>query len=196
MAAIDISTIQKSTVGQIPPGTRPRPGVPSRGGNFALILGVLAAVIVGGAAGAVSFFDANVKKDIEAVNAEVAALEQERDRSQEVRLLAFNTQLKTLRRLLDQHVRPGNIFEVFEGTTLPETTLKSFAWSDGGRLTVVGETANYGTLGKQLVVYGQDSRIAGVELTSFGQDSRSAFGFTVVLLLKPEVVLAATSTRP
>lgn len=196
MAAIDINTIQKSTVGQIALGVRPGPGAPSRGGNFALVLGVLAAVIVGGAAGAVSFFDANVKKDIEAVNAEVASFEQGRDRSQEARLLAFNTQLKTLRRLLDQHTRPGNIFEVLEGTTLPETTLKSFTWSDKGRLTVVGETANYSTLGKQLVAYGQDSRIAGVDLTSFGQGSGSAFGFTIALSLKPEVVLAATSTRP
>lgn len=197
MAAIDINTIQKTAAGQIAPGARPGPGAPSRGGNFALTVGVLAAVIVGGAAGTLSFFDANTKKAIEAVNGEIAAFEQGRERAQEARLLAFNTQLKTLRRLLDQHARPSNIFEVLEGTTLPDTILKSFTWSDKGRLTLNGETANYSTLGKQLVAYGQDSRITGVELTSFGQNVGSAFGFTVVLSLKPEVVLAApTSTRP
>lgn len=199
MAAIDINTIQKSTAGQITVGARPGPGAPSRGGNFTIAIGIGAAVIVGGMAGTISFFDANAKKDIETVSREVAALEERRTRADEVRLLAFDTQLKTLRRLLDQHARPANIFEVLEGTTLPETVLKAFTWSNEGRLVVSGETANYSTLGRQLVAYSQDSRIANVELTGLGSGAGAggAFGFTVMLSLRPDVVLAApTSTRP
>ncbi len=197
MVAIDINTIQKSAVGQIAVGPRPRLGATPRGGNLALAVGILAAVIVGGAAGVLSFFDARLKQDIEAVNAEVASLDQGRKHVEEARLLAFDTQLKTLKKLLDQHVRPANVFTVLEETTLPETVLKAFTWSNDGRVTVSGETANHSTLGKQLVVYGQDSRIASAELTGFSPNQEGAFGFTVVLSLKPDVVFVTpTSTQP
>ncbi|MBI2624186.1 hypothetical protein HYW67_01685 [Candidatus Parcubacteria bacterium] len=194
MTAIDINTIQKSVAGQIATGARPQQNLSRRGGVLTLVLGIVVAVAVGGTAGAISFFDARLKKDIASVNVEIEALENRRDRSIEVRLIGFDTQLKTLKKLLDQHTHPVGVFDVLEETTLPETVLRSFTWSTEGRLAIAGETASYGTLGKQLVVYSDDRRLANVQLTNFSQGQTGSFDFSISASLKPEATLSTPAS--
>lgn len=183
--AIDISTIQRAAAAPAPG----RATVPAR--PVALTVGIALVLIMAAFTGALMFLRSRAQRENAQVAASIKALDEARKPSEEAKILAFDTQLKTLARLLDGHTRSVKLFDFFETTTFPEAILKNFSWSSDGRLTLAGEVPNYSALGRQLLIYVQDARVLRAELTGFAFESTGVVSFTMALTLRPDVLLAA-----
>ncbi|MBI3305102.1 hypothetical protein HYZ80_02160 [Candidatus Parcubacteria bacterium] len=184
--AIDISTIQRATAAPAP-GRATAPARP-----VALIVGIVLVLLLAALTGILMFVRSRAQREAEQVASSIKALDEARKPTDEAKILAFDTQLKTLARLLNGHIRPIRLFDFFETTTLSEAVLKNFVWSSDGRLTLTGDVSNYNALGRQLLVYAQDARVLNVELTGFTLESAGGVSFTMALTLKPDVVRAVT----
>lgn len=182
--AIDISTIQRAAAAPTP-GRATAPARP-----VSLIFGIVLALLLAALTGTLMFLRSRTQRETAQVAASIKALDEARKPAGEAKILAFDTQLKTLARLLDGHTRPIKLFDFFETTTLPEAVLKNFSWSSDGRLTLAGEVYSYNALGKQLLAYAQDERVSNVELTGFTPESTGVVSFTMALAFRPDTVRA------
>ena len=149
---------------------------------------LLAAVILGYAA--LFYFegkDRNALQNLEDKTAQVATKE---DRASESMVLATKKRINNFSKLLQDHKKTSNFFSFLEENTHPKIWLKKVELDTASALaSVSGQTANFKTLGQQiLILQGHSSQVQSVDLISLSINKKGEAEFIFYIYFNPQML--------
>jgi len=150
---------------QLLPETRKKIEIVTPGENRRLIIGaaVLAIVVVLG--GGLSLYNNFLENKLVSLDAEIIALEQQRDRPSEQNILVFNKQISMLSDLLDKHTYWTTAFSKIEGLTQSQVQFDSItATLANSKIDLKATAANYTTIARQISAFLSDESITDINL--------------------------------
>lgn len=107
-------------------------------------------------------------------------------------LIAVDSRLNELGRIVSKHRFSGGVFEFFEKNALPQVQFSNFVLSGNNyRADLAGETANFRTLAQQITVLERQPEVQNVEFGGIAINSKNRINFTLKITFSPSVF-----TRP
>jgi Tfp pilus assembly protein PilN len=110
----------------------------------------------------------------------ILRVQSERDAMVEEEVRDFAGRLSTIGSLLQNHSYTSEIFAFLERVTHPAVQFKDFSFrTEGGALTMNGETQNYTTLGEQIIALEQSPNIRNLAVSNIQLDKSGRILFTI-----------------
>src|SRR3989344_5882996 len=150
---------------QLLPETRKKIEIITPGENRLIIAGGIVFVIAAILAGGFSFYANSLEDKLTALDTEIIALEQKRDKQAEQNILVFNKQVSMLSGLLANHAYWTTAFSKIEGLLQNQVQLNSMTTSLSDSKIDFGATAlNYTTIARQIAAFLSDESIEDIAL--------------------------------
>ncbi|MBI4101746.1 MAG: hypothetical protein HY443_02155 [Candidatus Nealsonbacteria bacterium] len=103
-------------------------------------------------------------------------------------ILAWQKRVKNFSQLFSQHLYPSKSFDAIESIAHPEVWIKQVSLDSAEAKAVVsGETESFTTLGQQLLILEQESRVKSFTLASLAIGRRGKVDFTLNIFFNPAV---------
>ena len=165
---------------QLLPETRKKIEIITPGENRLLIIGaaVLAIVIV--LAGGLYLYNNSLENKLVSLDAEILALEQQRNRQSEQNILIFNKQISMLSNLLDKHAYWTTAFSKIEGLTQGQVQFDSItATLANNKIDLKATAANYTTIARQIAAFLSDESVTDINLSRVNTLTNGRLEFTM-----------------
>lgn len=120
-------------------------------------------------------------RKLEESSGSILKVQSERDSMVEEDVRDFAVRLATIDSLLGNHTYTSRIFAFLEQMTHPTVQFKDFTYrTQGSTITMNGATANYTTLGEQIIALEQNSNIHNLTISNIQLDKsgRILFGIS------------------
>ncbi|HXK40757.1 MAG: hypothetical protein A3G03_01765 [Candidatus Taylorbacteria bacterium RIFCSPLOWO2_12_FULL_44_15c] len=165
---------------QLLPETRKKIEIITPGENRLLIIGAAVLAIVAVLAGGLYFYKNSLENKLVSLDAEIAALEQKRNRQAEQNILVFNKQLSMLSDLLNKHSYWTTAFSKIEGLTQSQIQFDSLtATMADNRVDFKATAANYTTIARQIAAFLSDESITDINLSKVNTLTNGRLEFTM-----------------
>ena len=124
-------------------------------------------------------------QDLEEKIAQVATKE---DIVTEGQVLAAKKRINDFSKLLQDHKRASNFFTFLEENCHPKVWLTEVELNPGeAKALVSGKTADFKTLGQQILIFQGQEQIQSVDLTNLSISKKGETEFSFYLYLKPQI---------
>ncbi len=165
---------------QLLPETRKKIEIITPGENRLLIIGAAILAIVVVLAGGLYFYKNSLENKLASLDAEIAALEQSRNRQSEQNILVFNKQLSTLSDRLNKHTYWTTAFSKIEGLTQSQVQFGNLtATAADNRIEFKAMAANYTTIARQIAAFLSDESITNINLSKVNTLTNGRLEFTM-----------------
>ena len=165
---------------QLLPETRKKIEIITPGENRLLIIGAAVLAIVAVLAGGLYFYKNSLENKLVSLDAEIAALEQKRNRQAGQNILVFNKQLSMLSDLLNKHSYWTTAFSKIEGLTQSQIQFDSLtATMADNRVDFKATAANYTTIARQIAAFLSDESITDINLSKVNTLTNGRLEFTM-----------------
>lgn len=168
---------------QLLPETRKKIELITPGENMLLTIGGVVLAIAAILAGGIYFYQTTLEDNLTSLDAEIVALEQQRNRQAEQNILVFNKQLSMLSDLLDKHVYWTAGFAKIEGLTQAQVQFDTLtADVADNEIGFEATAANYTTIARQIAAFLSNESITDVTLSRINvlTDGRLTFAMQII----------------
>ena len=177
---------------QLLPETRKKIDVITPGENKNLIIGSVVLAIAAVLAGAAYFYQNSLENKIASLDADIAALEQQRNKQAEQNILVFNKQLSMLSKLLNEHVYWTTAFSKIEGLTQVRVSFGNLtAILLENKVNFEAVADNYTTIARQIAAFISDESIKDVSLSRINTLTNGQLNFTMQIIFDKSKFLKA-----
>ena len=145
---------------------------------FGLVAVVVLAYIV------LSYLENNASKTMENLQERIAQVGTKDEKVLEAQVLLDKEKIDDFSKLFADHQRVSNFLKFLEENSHPEIWFnKLILNSEDSEVVLAGETANFETLGQQIVIFQSQELVKNVEISdlSLGKNGRATFTFTLSL---------------
>ena len=151
---------------QLLPETRKKIDVITPGENRNLIIGGIIFVIAAALVGVVYLYQNSLEDKLASLDADIAMLEQQRNKQAEQNILIFNKQLSMLSKLLNEHAYWTTAFSKIEGLTQVRVSFGNLtAILLENKINFEAVADNYTTIARQIAAFVSDESIKDVSLS-------------------------------
>ena len=161
----------------------------SKIGIFVFALVIIGLLIYGG----LVFYNKSLVKDIKETENKIKELNDQKDKDFEKGAVSLDKALNSLKNILKNHLYWSNVFSKFEKTTVPQVVFSNFSGSinqDGSvALSLNGKTSGYTYLAKQMVSFGQEKMVSGIELSGISISSQGGIEFVLNINFSKDILL-------
>ncbi len=177
---------------QLLPETRKKIEIITPGENRLLIIGAAVLAIVAVLAGGLYFYKNSLENKLVSLDAEIAALEQKRNRQAEQNILVFNKQISMLSNLLNKHAYWTTAFSKIEGLTQSQIQFDSLtATMADNRVDFKATAANYTTIARQIAAFLSDESITDINLNRVNTLTNGQLEFTMQIIFDRDEFLTS-----
>lgn len=167
---------------QLLPETRKKIEVITPGENRLLVIGGIIFGLVAVLAGGIYFYQTTIEDHLTDLDADLATLEQQRDKQAEKNILIFNKQVAVLSNLLNKHIYWTTGFSKIESLT--QTQIQFDTLTATAANNVIGfeaTAANYTTIARQIAAFLSDESITDITLSRVNSltDGRLTFAMQI-----------------
>lgn len=168
---------------QLLPGTKKRLGIKVPGENRFLYIGsaILGAVIV--TLFSLNRYEASLTGQVQQLNEQLVALEQKRNKSDEIELRVTRDRLKITSNLISQHVYWSQALTWLQSLLQTDVRLKGVSATNDGKLRFSGNASSYTVVARQIAVLLTDDRIKELSLGKISSSNDGTVEFSVELVL-------------
>lgn len=168
---------------QLLPETRKKIEIITPGENRSLIIGAIVFVIAAVLAGGLYFYKNSLENKLVFLDAEIAALEQQRNKQAEQNILVFNKQVSMLSDLLNKHYYWTTGLSKIEGLTQGQIQFDNMtAAAADNKIDFKATAANYTTIARQIAAFVSDESIRDVNLNKVNTLTNGRLEFTMQIL--------------
>lgn len=179
---------------QLLPETRKKIEIKIPGENRLIAAGWIMLAITIALAGGLSFFKNSLENKLTSLDAEVTALEQQRNKQAEKNILIFNKQLSMLTKLLNEHAYWTTAFSKIEGLTQSQVQFNSMITSFAdGKIDIRATAANYTTIARQIAAFVSDGAIKDVALNKVSILTSGRLEFSMKIIFDKTKLLSKKS---
>ena len=168
---------------QLLPETRRKIEIVIPGENKLLVAGGFVFAIMVILAGWFYFYGNSIQNKLASTDAEIAGIEQKRDKKAEQNIITFNKQISVLSKQLNDHVYWTTGFSKIEGLTQGQVQFESMtaALSDN-KLDFKATAANYTTIARQIAAFLSDESIKDINLSKVSTLTSGRLEFSMQIL--------------
>lgn len=168
---------------QLLPETRKKIEIITPGENRLLVVGAVVFAIAAVLAGGLYFYKNSLENKLVSLDAQIVALEQQRNKQAEQNLLVFNKQISMLSDLLNKHPYWTTGFSKIEGLTQGQVQFDSMtATMAANRIDFKATAANYTTIARQIAAFISDESIKDVNLNKVNTLTNGRLEFTMQIM--------------
>ena len=168
---------------QLLPETRRKIEIITPGENRMLIIGAVVFAVAAVLAGGLYFYKNSLENKLVSLDAEMVALEQQRNKQAEQNILVFNKQVSMLSELLNKHAYWTTGFSKIEGLAQNQIQFDNFtATAADNRIDFKATAANYTTIARQIAAFVSDESIKDVNLNKVNTLTNGRLEFTMQIL--------------
>ena len=177
---------------QLIPETRKKIDVITPGENKNLLIGGVVFAIAAALAGALYLYQNSLEDKLVSLDADIAALEQQRNKQAEQNILVFNKQLFMLSTLLNEHAYWTTAFSKIEGLTQVRVRFGNLtATLLGNKIDFSAVADNYTTIARQIAAFISDESIKDVSLSRINTLTNGQLDFTMQITFDKSKFLKA-----
>lgn len=176
-------------------GTKERAGLSAILNFISVIVFVAAISVYGGA----WFYRTTLNSSIASINADISKIQKELQGKDSImkEMIRFDTKLKTLGFLLDNHTSLQNLFKFLEEETMKNVRYSEFGYSFGGNNTIdirlAGEAESYSTIALQAQNFVDSKRsgdrdFSGIIFSDFNPSATGNVVFKATAKIAPDLV--------
>ena len=167
---------------QLLPETRKKIELKTPGENRLLTIGGVLFAIIFILSGGLYFYKNFLENKLTAFDAEIVALEQQRNRQAEENILVFNKQISMLSNLLSEHTYWTTAFSKIESLTQNQVQFSAISASlASNRIDFRATAANYTTVARQIASFVSDESITDVALNKISTLTNGRLEFNMQL---------------
>lgn len=160
------------------------------GGSLFYYLSMVLFILVAAAYGGLLLLNKNLK-DEEPKLLEAIQLKQIELRRDLKEILALESRLRNLKKIISAHRLNSRIFQFLEKNTHPRVQFSSFTLAGAERqMRLVGETLNYATLAQQITLFELDPEVEHVEFGGLSRGLKNRINFNLEIKLTPPLFIA------
>ncbi|MEK7643669.1 MAG: hypothetical protein AAB372_04465 [Patescibacteria group bacterium] len=174
----------------------PPPSVTSRRGSgvFAAVVLVIV-ILVGVATAGLEVFRRQLEEEAGNIDAELNQLESDLELSSIEQAQKLQQRIQLAEKILNDHVYGSQSFNIVEDNTLDSTTLKNFAFLEGGKIKLQVETSGYVPMAQQVRQYRANKDIAALTFTNPLLQATGGISFDIEMTVSPEFLRTKPSSR-
>jgi len=168
---------------QLLPETRKRIDIMTPGENRLLMIGGVVFALVVVLTIGIYIYQNILETRLASLDADIVALEQQRNKPAEQNILIFNKKMSMLLDLLDKHTHWTTGFSKIEGLAQSQIQLSSVtAALAENKIGFEGVAANYTTIARQIAAFLSDESINDVKLNKINTLSNGRLGFSMQIV--------------
>lgn len=168
---------------QLLPETRKKIEVMVPGENRVIVIGSIILSIITMLAGWLYFYRNSLENKLSSLDAEIVALEQQRNKQAEQNILVFNKQISILSSLLNEHPYWTSGFSKIENLTQNQVQFENMTMSlTENKISFKAIAANYTTIAKQIASFLSDESIKDIALNKVNTLTNGQLEFTMQVL--------------
>ena len=119
---------------------------------------------------------------------QIKVLESKENKEMQTKIIALEKTLKNTKTLLKSHIYSSQIFDWLEKLTLGQVQWTSFDLkAKTGQLSLKGQTANYNTLAKQILIFENDPEVKNIKTSGIALSQLGGVGFSMEIVLEPKI---------
>ncbi len=148
---------------------------------------LLIVVVLGYAA--LFYFEGKAVGALQDLEEKIAQVATKEDRAAESRILAAKKKINDFSKLLQDHKKSSNFFTFLEENTHPKVWLTKVELDpEKAQALVSGKTADFKTLGQQILIFQRQEQIRSVDLTNLSIGKTGEAEFSFYLYLNPQIL--------
>jgi len=148
--------------------------------NKAVVIAMIPLITVIGIYVGMSIYVGILEGGIEDIKRESEEIQVQRDTEAEEEVINFDQRIERISSLLDSHVHSTKLFDFIEDNTHPRVQFTAFSFGSTENLIFMsGVTANYVTLGEQIISLQQKEQISSLTLSDVALIKSGQVGFSV-----------------
>jgi len=155
--------------------------------NVSLIAGGILFVLLLGISAALFGYRVYLNKQVAALDEEISTLNASLDANMFEQMTAFDSQIKTVKKILDVHVEGSRLFSFLE-----ENTFRQVVWSNlnadfaKAEVNVSGRASTYSVLAKQVSHFSSLPRVKDVSVSGITLSPEGGVQFSLRIGVNPE----------
>ena len=168
---------------QLLPETRKKIEIAIPGENKLMTVGGVVLTTVAVLAGGMYFYQNTLENRLTSLDAEIIALEQQRNKQAEQNILVFNRQVSMLSNLLNEHAYWTTAFSKIEGLTQAQVQFETVvATLTDNKIDLKAIAPNYTTVARQIAAFLSDDSIRDVNLSKVNVLTSGRLEFAMQLI--------------
>lgn len=168
---------------QLLPETRRKIEIITPGENRLLIIGAAVFVMVAVLAGGLYFYKNYLENKLVSLDAQIVALEQQRNKQAEQNIIIFNKQVSMLSDLLNKHYYWTTGLSKIEGLTQGQVQFDNMtAAVADNKIDFKATAANYTTIARQIAAFVSDESIKDINLNKVNTLTNGRLEFTMQIM--------------
>jgi hypothetical protein len=183
------SFIPKKPVQTVTTGGKIKKG---KGSNLLMLISLAVFLIVAVMAVGTFLYDVKLGNDIEKIKQELVQSSESLDQQLIFEASRLDTRLKTIQRLLDEHLSPSQIFALLETYTIANLRFNNLSFSFGGdgnlSLSGNGSGIGYQSIIQQSDAYGRSEYLRDVIFSSLQNSPDDIVSFSFQSVVDPRVI--------
>ncbi len=143
--------------------------------------------------GGLFFYNKSLNNQIDEFKTQIEEINNQRDNEFEANAKSLDSALKSLKKVLENHLYWSNIFSKIEELTVPQVNFLDFKGTleeDGSvKLTLSGITLGYTYLAKQMVSFGQEELVSGIKVSGISLGTEGGVEFDLDINFLKDILL-------